>query len=215
MENGWIKIHRKLKEKGYYKKSTYVHLWIHLLLSANREPKEFMWNNDIVIVNEGQLITGRKTLSDETGIPESTIEDILNFLERQHQIQQEKNTKYRLITILNWKTHQTSDSKSNNRATTEQQQADTNKNHKKYKKEEKNTYGEFENVRLTSKEYEKLVEQSNEGFINSLIVQLDTYIESTGKKYASHYATIQNWGRRKAMENKQKVESKKSNVAFT
>jgi len=140
MDNGWIKLHRKLKDKGYYKRSGYIHLWVHLLLSVNHEPKEFMWNGEIIMVSGGQMITGRKQLSEDTGIPESTIEDILKFLESQQQIQQQKTTKYRLITILNWKTHQVSDSKSNNRATTEQQQADTNKNEKK-NKNEKNISG--------------------------------------------------------------------------
>lgn len=128
MNNGWVKIHRAILDKGFYKRSAYVHLWLHLLLNVNHEPKEFMWNGNIVLIKEGQMITGRKELSAQTGIPESTIEDILKFLETQHQIQQQKTTKYRLITIVNWIKHQKSDSKSNNRATTEQQQADTNKN---------------------------------------------------------------------------------------
>lgn len=125
---GWIKLHRKIIDKGYYKKSQYVHLWLHLLLKANHKNEEFMWNSEIIIIKDGQFLTGRKELSQETGIPESSIEDILKIFERQHQIQQQKTTKYRIITILNWKEHQQSDIKSNNRATTEQQQADTNKN---------------------------------------------------------------------------------------
>jgi hypothetical protein len=41
-ELGWIKLHRKLQKKGYYKKSEYIHLWVHLLLSANHKEKEFI-----------------------------------------------------------------------------------------------------------------------------------------------------------------------------
>lgn len=92
-----------------------------------------MWNKDIIIVKEGQFITGRKQLNEITGIPESTIEDILAFLESQGQIQQQKTTKFRLITIINWKEYQNSD----NKATTKQQQADTNKNDKNDKNEKK------------------------------------------------------------------------------
>ena len=139
MEQGWIKLHRKMVDKGFYKKSQYFHLWVHLLMLANHTQKEFMWNGNIILIKEGQMITGRKQLSDDTGIPESTIEDILKFLESQHQIQQQKTTKYRLITIVNWIKHQNPDSKSNNRATTEQQQADTNKNVIMNKNEKKDT----------------------------------------------------------------------------
>lgn len=133
MENGWIKLHRKIKEKGYYNKPNYVFLWIHLLLSANHEPKEFMWNGNIIMLKEGQIITGRKKLALETGIAESTIEDILKMLEREHQIQQQKTTKYRLITIVNWGEYQKSNSTSDSEATTSRQQADTNKNNNNIK----------------------------------------------------------------------------------
>lgn len=88
-----------------------------------------MAHGKIFNLQEGQLITGRKKLSEGTGIPESTIEDILKLLENEQQIQQQKTTKYRLITIVNWKEYQESD----NKATTKQQQADTYKNDKKEK----------------------------------------------------------------------------------
>ena len=128
MEQGWIKLHRKLKEKGYYSKPNYVFLWIHLLLSANHKPQEFMWNGSMIIVKEGQLITGRRQLSIETGIPATTIERILKMLESEHQIGQQKTTKYRLITIVKWNDYQKVDSVSDNKRTTNGQQTDTNKN---------------------------------------------------------------------------------------
>ena len=135
MEQGWIKLHRQLLENPIIKKPSYFTLWVILLLKANHKETKFMWNGNIIVVKEGQFITGRKELSKETSIPESTIEDILKYLERQHQIQQQKTTKYRLITIVNWVKHQDSNTKSNNKATTKQQQADTNKNDKKEKNE--------------------------------------------------------------------------------
>ena len=131
---GWIKLHRKIQDKGYYKKSHYVHLWIHLLLRANHKENEFMWNDKIIIVKEGQLITGRKQLSKETGISESSIERILKMLENEQQIEQQKTTKYRLVTILNWHDYQQGEQQNgqqaDNKRTTSGQQTDTNKNDK-------------------------------------------------------------------------------------
>lgn len=129
--NGWIKLHRKLIDKGYYKNSQYVHLWVHLLLLANHKEHEFMWNGSMIMVKEGQIITGRKELSNATGIPETTIERILKMLENEHQIGQQKTNKYRVITILNWKEHQ----ERTPERTTNGQQTDTYKNDKKEKKE--------------------------------------------------------------------------------
>lgn len=137
MEQGWIKLHRKLLENPIMMKPHYLALWVVLLLKANHKDNKMIWNSDIIVVKEGQFITGRKELSKETRIPESTIEDILKYLETQHQIQQQKTTKYRLITIVNWESHQRSDIKPNNKATTKQQQADTNNNDKNTKNENK------------------------------------------------------------------------------
>jgi len=130
---GWIRLHRKLKNSSYYKKSQYVHLWIHLLLSANHQENKFMWNKDIIIIKEGQFLTGRKELSEATGIPETTIERALEFFEKNgHQIEQQKTTKFRIITIVNWKEYQgdnnKKDRKTDNRRTTDGQQTDTNNN---------------------------------------------------------------------------------------
>ena len=134
---GWIKLHRTLEDKGYYKNSKYVHLWIHILLKANHEKNEFMWNNKIMIIKEGQFITGRKQLSLETGLTETTIENILNMFEKEQQIGQQKTTKFRLITVINWKEYQANGQQSDNRVTTNGQQSDTNKNDKNDKNEKK------------------------------------------------------------------------------
>lgn len=63
------------------------------------------------------------------------------------------------------------------------------KNNNKYK----NTYGEFQNVKLAEEEIKKLRERLGDDNVKKFIRKLDLYIESTGKKYKSHYATIINW----------------------
>lgn len=67
----------------------------------------------------------------------------------------------------------------------------TRNNKKEINKEKKNKYGEFENVLLTDKEYQKLKER----FVDyeRRIKDLSYYIASKGDKYKSHYATILSW----------------------
>lgn len=66
----------------------------------------------------------------------------------------------------------------------------------------KRAHGEFGNVMLTDDEFAKLCEKCADA--DTLITELDQYIESQGKtkKYKSHYATLLNWSRRKAQEAK-------------
>ena len=92
-----------------------------------------MWNNEIIVIKEGQFITGRKKLSDETGINESTIEKILKIFEKEHQIEQQKTNKFRLITVINWKDYQEKEHQNNIKVTSKEHQNNTNKNDKKNK----------------------------------------------------------------------------------
>lgn len=132
---GWIKLHRKLLENPLMRRPSWAWLWVVLLLKANHKETSMIWNGKLLVIKEGQFVTGRKELSEQSGLPESTVEDILKYLENQHQIQQQKETKYRLITIINWNEYQEPDTESNNKATTKQQQSDTNNNDKKDKKD--------------------------------------------------------------------------------
>jgi len=74
--------------------------------------------------------------------------------------------------------------------------ADTNNKLNNVNKDIKNKFGEFSNVRLNESEHIKLNDQYGDKVTKEFIDKLDTYIESTGKKYKSHYATILNWIRK-------------------
>ena len=134
-------MYRKIMDKGYYKRSQYVHLWIHILLKASHDEAEFLWNKKIERLMPGQFITGRNSLSLETGIPPSTIEDILNLLEKEQQIQQLKNNKFRLLTVLNWNGYQQFRQQKQHLAdsqpTSSQHLADTFKKEEEHKNERK------------------------------------------------------------------------------
>ena len=63
------------------------------------------------------------------------------------------------------------------------------------------TFGEYHNVFLTEKEYKQL--KADFSGLDSLIEQLSAYIQSTGRKYADHTATLRIWAKRQRSEQKQ------------
>ena len=63
------------------------------------------------------------------------------------------------------------------------------------------TFGEYRNVFLTEKEYKQL--KTDFSGLDSLVEQLSAYIQSTGKKYADHAATLRIWAKRQKPEQKQ------------
>ena len=68
----------------------------------------------------------------------------------------------------------------------------------------KNTFTEFENVKLTEEELQKLETKLGKNETIALMEELGTYIASTGRRYSSHYATLLNWARRKGINYKSK-----------
>ncbi len=73
-------------------------------------------------------------------------------------------------------------------------------------------FGEFKNVKLLKEEEDKLVKTFGEKNTRILIEELSGYIASKRKNYASHYATLLNWGRRKVMEHTEKLQNGKRSI---
>ena len=99
---GWIKTHRSITEWEWYKKPFMFHLFSHLLLKANHSDKR--WQG--IEVKRGQLITSRKSLSFQTGIPEQTTRTCLNRLKSTNELTIRSTKHYSLITIVNFELYQ-------------------------------------------------------------------------------------------------------------
>lgn len=135
MNNGYVKIHRKLLNNPIVMKDCeHLAVWIYLLLNATHQDRNVLFKGKKIIIGPGQLITGRKSISSELQISESKVQRILNFFETEHQIEQQTSNKNRVITLTNWhkyqdNEHQIEQQLNNNRTTTEQQ-LNTNNNDK-------------------------------------------------------------------------------------
>jgi len=129
---GWIKIHRKLIDWEWFQNSQMLHLFIHLLLKANHADRK--WQG--ITVKRGQLVTGRKKLSAETGISEPIIRKCLSNLKKSGEIDKKSTNKYTIITICNYDNYQNVISETNhqmnhqiaNKKPSEHHQKATNKN---------------------------------------------------------------------------------------
>ena len=61
-------------------------------------------------------------------------------------------------------------------------------------------FGEYRNVFLTEKDHKRL--KADFSGLDDLIEQLSAYIQSTGRKYADHAATLRIWAKRQKTEQK-------------
>ncbi len=163
MTSGWIKFHRQIIEKSWFSKSNYVHVWCYLLIKASFSDKEYLWNGESIKLKPGQFVTGRKQISKDLGIPETTVERILTFFQdKEKQIGQQKTSTSRLISILNYAEYQDRGQQTDSKRTASGQRADTNKEGKEREEGKeisyafgsndfKTKYGEWVNERKKSK----------------------------------------------------------------
>ena len=222
LETGYIRLYRSLLGWEWYQDQNTKAVFLHLLLTANYEPQK--WKG--VMVERGQKITSYNALASEIGISVQSIRTAIKHLISTGEITYKTTSKYGLVTIKNYDLYQqptdkltVSQQSANSQPTVNQQSANNNerKNNKAKKekesnniggvgdaptepppkqKPEKQSFGEFSRVKLTVEEYNKLAQRLGKGQLAEYIVRLDGYLESSGKRYKSHYATILNWWRK-------------------
>ena len=142
MHRGYIKLWRKVEDSFLMLDSEAFHLWFVLLMLANHQDKEHLFNAQKVIIKRGQLISGRHSLSDRTSINESKVYRLLELFEHEQLIEQQKNNRYSIISILNYNEYQSNEQQNeqpvNNQRTTSEQPVNTPKELISIKNELKN-----------------------------------------------------------------------------
>ncbi|MEG0409207.1 MAG: hypothetical protein RR623_10075 [Bacilli bacterium] len=212
MNEGYVKLFRQMISWEWYLDTNVKCLFIHCLIKANWEDKNFKGK----VIPRGSFLTSYDKLSKELKLSVKQIRIALNKLKRTNEVASVKLLNGTLITVLNYETYQSEgkqeDSQGANKGQTKGKQRATTKNIKNYKevKEEKNKYGLYKHVLLTSTEYNSL--QDEYGNADELITFLDEYIEMTGKKYKSSYLAIRKWVVGAVKERNIKIKSKKIDI---
>ena len=134
MDNGWIKLHRKLLENPIFENAFLLQIFIYCLLRANHKDNEMIWNGKTEVIKAGSFITGRVQMAKDLKQKESALYKRLHLLTKLGYIELKSNNKFTLLTIVKYSTYQITNSneeqQSNNKVTTKEQQSNTNKNDK-------------------------------------------------------------------------------------
>ena len=221
--SSWIKLDRKILKWGWYSDINAKVTFLHLLLIASYEGGEFLGEE----IKRGQAVIGINETSKEIGITPRQFRTALSKLEKNGEITKKATSKFTIITVENYNKYQdvltesdkrmTSERQTDDKRMTSERQTDDNiqesKESKNVKKVKNNIYicphaGEFENVKLTKEELDKL-QISYSDCYEEYIEKLSSYLAQTGKRYKSHYATLLNWIRR---DGKEKQDKQKGNA---
>lgn len=85
MNEGWIKIHRQIKEWQHYQEPNVLLVWLDLLTSANA--KEGWWHGRKI--RRGELFTSVESIHQNTGLDAKTVRKALAILEASGEIKRE------------------------------------------------------------------------------------------------------------------------------
>lgn len=134
---GWVSVHRKMLDNpAVFKDADHIAVWVYLLLNAAYKEQSLLFGGKKITLLPGQLITGRKVISDRLKISDSKVHRILKLFETEQQIEQQTSNKNRLISIKNWNSYQFSEqqdeqqvnSKVNNKPSKTEQQSEQQTN---------------------------------------------------------------------------------------
>lgn len=123
MMNGYILLHRKIKDNWIFQNSNYFHWFVILLFEANFTTKDnYLFNGNFITIERGSFITSYEKLSKIC--PNSSFQKIRTFLkllEKDNIIKTKNIIKATKITICNYDTYQSVQQPTNNQLTTKQQ----------------------------------------------------------------------------------------------
>lgn len=99
---GWIKLHRKITEWEWYSDPNVFRLFMHLLLTANYQDTK--WKG--IDLKRGQLVTGRKKLSEETGLSVQEVRTAMDKLKSTSEITITSTSKFSVVSVCNYDKYQ-------------------------------------------------------------------------------------------------------------
>jgi len=115
-------LHRKMTEWEWYTDPNTCHLFQHLVLMAQHKATKFRG----VILQPGQLITGRDTLSEQTGISVRSVRTSLKHLKSTNEVTIKTTRHFSVITIVKYKDYQYNEIPTNQQSDQQSDQQVTN-----------------------------------------------------------------------------------------
>jgi hypothetical protein len=103
---GFALLHRKIMDVPFYREPDAAHLFVHLILRANYEPTMVSTEIGDVLCQRGEFITGRNTLSIETGITPDRVKALLRKFKNLGMISTTSNNRFTVLKVVKYDDYQ-------------------------------------------------------------------------------------------------------------
>jgi hypothetical protein len=199
MNNGWIKIHRKMMEHWIYQNSHYFHWWTDLLMNANFEDKKILIKGNLYDCKRGQSLYSLDTWAKRWKVDKSKVRRFLQLLQNDGMIVIENVSVSTRLTICKYECYQdernadeTEVKRKRNADETQVTPTKELKKDKKEKKEEENIYRAFDHLEISRPEFAKLVAEGwSPTQVDNILDRIENYKKN--KDYKNLYRTALNW----------------------
>lgn len=142
--DGWIKLHKKIKEHWMWDDPVILKAWLDILLSVNYTDKKILFDGNLITVEAGQIITSVRKLASQWKCSKEKVNKILTLFSEDNMLTVNKTTRRTLLTVVNYGIYQNgSDSlkdtdKDSVRDTGKDTDSPQHKNNKEYKEDKNN-----------------------------------------------------------------------------
>lgn len=134
MQNGWIKLHRKILNNSISSNPKIAWCWVRFLLEASHKEINFFIESQKVHLKPGQFVWGEKKWGRILRVSSSTARRIKDVLKNEDLIEEQTNNRFTLITVKKWEEYQQNkeqnEEQMKNKRRTDEEQMKTNKNDK-------------------------------------------------------------------------------------
>lgn len=205
MDNGWIKLHRKISDNPIWKAEPFSRgqAWVDLILLANHKDGVIFVRDHRIEIARGDVGYSQNALSSRWKWSRTKVVNFLKMLEIEQQIKQLKSHSYTVIRLINYDDYQQEKQQESIRKATEKQQKDTNKKGKNEKNEKNMSAYPFESFwddyakKIDRKRAESLYAKINEADRLAIKSHIPEYLKAQPdpkyRKDPTTYLRGENW----------------------
>ena len=99
---GFVKIDRKITKWRWYKDTSTFKIFLHLILTANYEDREF----EDIVIKRGQRVASIRSLAAESGLTEKNVRTARKHLKATGEVASLPTPKYTVFTVVNYEKYQ-------------------------------------------------------------------------------------------------------------
>lgn len=106
-DKGWIKLYRKVRENWIWENPEYFKAWVDILLMANHEDKQILFNGHVITIRKGQKLTSLSKLAERWNWSRNRVDRYLRLLSEAEMVTASRTPNGTLLTVEKYGFYQT------------------------------------------------------------------------------------------------------------